>query len=44
MKLLIVDDPVSQKLLEEIVRREGYGTVLVNKKLIETVIQKKIMS
>ena len=31
MKILIVeDDPVSQKLLGKIVRREGYDTVLVN--------------
>lgn len=31
MKILIVeDDPVSQKLLEKIVRREGYDTILAN--------------
>ena len=30
MKILIVeDDPVSQKLLEKIVRRESYDTILV---------------
>ncbi len=31
MKILIVeDDPVSQRLLEKIVRREGYDTILAN--------------
>jgi len=31
MKILIVeDDPVSQRLLEKIVRREGYDTILTN--------------
>jgi DNA-binding response OmpR family regulator len=31
MKILIVeDDPVSQKLLEKIVRREGYDTILAD--------------
>ena len=29
-KLIVEDDPVSQKLLEKIVRREGYDAILAN--------------